>query len=113
MIHRRPLFTVVSLFIAIVFAVGSRPFVIHSIERQLAEASLDSAGAVEDSGRMAGLAMIAVQFMCGGIGAAIGVVLAAIGFWRRERLQALRWWSLILNLAAAGWVGYSLFPLLR
>ena len=62
---------------------------------------------------MAGFALIAGQVVSGGIGAAVGVVLAAIGFWRRERWQALRWCSLILNLVAAGLVGFSLYPLWR
>jgi uncharacterized membrane protein len=113
MINRRPIFTVVSMLVAIVFAVGSRPLLIHSIERQSAEANLNSADAVEDSGRMAGFALIAGQVISGGIGAAVGVVLAAIGFWRRERWQAVRWCSLVLNLAAAGLVGFSVYPLWR
>jgi hypothetical protein len=110
---RRPIFTVISLFIAVVFTLVSRPLLVLSIEQQLAEAYFNSADAVEDSGRMAGFALIVGQTMCVGIGATFGVVLAAIGFWRRERWKAVRWCSLLLNLAAAGFVGLSFFPLWR
>lgn len=108
MTNRRPIFTLISMFVAIAFAVGSRPLLVRSLDRQLAEASFNSADAVEDFGRMAGFALIAGQVMCGGIGAAVGVVLATIGFWRRERWKAARWCSLILNLAAAGLMVFSL-----
>ena len=101
------------MFVAIIFAVGSRPLLIHSIDRQLADANLSSADAVEDSGRMAGFALIAGQVMSGGIGAAVGVILAAIGFWRRERWKAVRWCSLVLNLVAAGLMVFSFYPLWR
>jgi hypothetical protein len=113
MSNRRPIFTVISMFVAIIFAVGSRPLLIHSIDRQLADANLNSADAVEDSGRMAGFALIAGQVMSGGIGAAVGVILAAIGFWRRERWKAVRWCSLVLNLVAAGLMVFSFYPLWR
>jgi hypothetical protein len=109
MTNRRPVFTVISMFIAILFAVASRPLLIYSIEGQLADASYNSEDAAEDAGRIAVFAVAIGQFIYGGIGAAIGVVLAAIGFYRRERWPALRWGSLILNLAAAGVVGFSLF----
>jgi hypothetical protein len=99
------------MLIAVVSAIGSRPLLIYSIERQLADAHYSSADAAEDSGRMAVFAVAMGQFIYGGIGAAIGVVLAAIGFCRRERWPALRWGSLILNLAAAGVVGFSLLRL--
>ena len=113
MTNRRPIFTIVSMLIGLIFAVGSRPILVHSFERQLADANLSSADAIEDSGRMAGFALIAGLFICGGIGAAVGFVLALIGFWRRERWLGLRWCSLILNLVAAGFVAVSLFPLWR
>jgi len=106
---RKPVFTVLSLFVAIVFALGSRPFLIHSFDQQLADVNLNSAGAIEDYGRMAGFALIARQVVFGGLGAAIGTVLAGIGFWRRERWQKFRWCSLILNLIAAVFVGESVF----
>ena len=60
---------------------------------------------------MAGFALIAGQVMSGGIGAAVGVILAVIGFWRRERWKAVRWCSLILNLVAAGLMVFSFYPL--
>jgi|GEM_PF-6931507 len=59
---------------------------------------------------MASFALIAGQVILGGIGAAIGTVLAGIGFWRRERWRAFRWCSLLLNLVAAGFVGATVFP---
>ena len=110
MILRKPVFTVLSLLVALAFALGSRPFLIHSFDQQLAEANLNSADAIEDSGRMAAFALIAGQVIIGGIGAAIGAVLAGIGFWRRERWQAFRWCSLILNLVAAAFVGATIIP---
>ena len=113
MTTRRPLFTTLSVLVALLFALGARPFLIHSIDHQLADASYNSADAAEGSGRMAGFALIAGQILCVGMGAAIGVVLAAIGLVRGERWLALRWWSLILNLVAAGLVAWALFPLWR
>jgi hypothetical protein len=107
---RKPVFTVLSLLVALVFALGSRPFLIHSFDQQLAEANLNSADAIEDSGRMAGFALIAGQVILGGIGAAVGTVLAGIGFWRGERWRAFRWCSLLLNLVAAGFVGAAVIP---
>ena len=107
---RKPVFTVLSLLVALVFALGSRPFLIHSFDQQLADANLDSADAIEDSGRMACFSLIAGQVILGGIGAAVGAVLAGIGFWRRERWRAFRWCSLLLNLVAAGFVGTTVIP---
>ena len=107
---RKPVFTVLSLLVALVFALGSRPFLIHSFDQQLADANLNSAAAIEDSGRMAGFALIAGQVILGGIGAAVGTVLVGIGFWRRERWRALRWCSLLLNLVAVGFVGATFIP---
>jgi hypothetical protein len=72
---------------------------------------MNSSDAIEDSGRMAVFALIAGQVMLGGIGAAIGVVLAGIGFGRRERWKAFRWGSLILNLVIAASVGATFIPL--
>lgn len=108
---RKPIFTVLSLPAALVFALGSRPFLIHSFDQQLAEANLNSAGAIETFGQMAGFALIAGQVFLGGIGAAVGTVLAGIGFWRGERWRAFRWCSLLLNLVAAGFVGATVIPL--
>ena len=113
MIDRRPIFTILSLLIAVVFAFGSRPILTDSINRQLTGESFNSADAVEDSGRMAVFSLIAGQFMCGGIGAAVGVVFASLGFGRRERWTAVRWCSLVLNLVAAGLVGFSIYSLVR
>jgi hypothetical protein len=107
---RKPVFTILSLLVVLVFALGSRPFLIHSFDQQLAEANLNSADAIEDSGRMEGFALIAGQVILGGIGAAVGAVLAGIGFWRRERWRAFRWCSLLLNLVAAGFVGATAIP---
>lgn len=72
---------------------------------------MNSADAIEDAGRMAGFALIAGQVMLGGIGAAIGVVLAGIGFGRREGWQAFRWVSMVLNLIIAVFVGATFIPL--
>lgn len=110
MTPRKPVFTVLSLLVALVFALGSRPFLIHSFDQQLADANLNSADAIEDSGRMACFALIAGQVILGGMGAAFGTVLAGIGFWRRERWRAVRWCSLLLNLVAAGFVGATAIP---
>ncbi len=71
---------------------------------------MDSADAIEDSGMMAGFALIAGQVMIGGIGAVIGVVLAGIGFGRSERWQAFRWGSIVLNLIIAVSVGATFIP---
>jgi MFS family permease len=111
MTRRKPVFTVLSLLIAFAFALGSRPFLIHSFDQQLAAAQMNSADAIEDAGRMAGFALIAGQVMLGGIGAVIGVVLAGIGFGRRERWQAFRWGSMVLNLIIAVFVGATFIPL--
>jgi len=110
MTRRKPIFTVLSLLIALAFAIGSRPFLIHSFDQQLAAEQMDSADAIEDSGRMAGFALIAGQVMIGGIGAVIGVVLAGIGFGRSERWQAFRWGSIVLNLIIAVSVGATFIP---
>lgn len=110
MTRRKPIFTVLSLLIALAFALGSRPFLIHSIDQKLAATQMNSADAIEDSGRMAGFALIAGQVILGGIGAAVGAVLAGIGFWRGERWRAFRWCSLLLNLVAAGLVGATAIP---
>jgi hypothetical protein len=107
---QKPIFTVLSLLVALVFALGSRPFLIYSFDQQLATANLNSANAIEDSGRMAGFALIAGQVILGGIGAAVGTVLAGIGFWLGERWRAFRWCSLLLNLVAAGFVGATVIP---
>lgn len=107
---RKPVFTVLSLLVALVFALGLQPFLMHSFDRHLVDANLNSADAIEDSGRMAGLALIAGQVILGGIGAAVGAILAGIGFWRKERWQALRWCSFVLNLVAVAFVGATVFP---
>ncbi len=113
MTKRRPIFTVLSLLAAVMFTIGSRPILVHSINQQLAHGSADSADAFEDSGRMSGFALIIGQVACGGMGAVIGTILAGIGFIRREKWRPARWCSLLLNLVAAVFVGFELFPLWR
>lgn len=110
MTQQKPVFTILSLLAALVFALGSRPFLVHSFDKQLAQANLNSADAIEDSGRIAAFALIAGQVILGGIGAAIGTLFAGIGFWRGEKWRAFRWCSLLLNLVAAGIVGATVLP---
>lgn len=48
----------------------------------------ESAG--EDTGRMSGIVFLAGQVVAGGLGAAVGVLFAGIGFRRRERWRTFR-----------------------
>lgn len=107
MTRRRPIFTILSLLVAAIFALVSRPLLVYSIHQQLAGTEFRSDSAEEDSGRMAGFAVIVGQFIAGGMGAVVGVVFAVVGFLRKERWMALRWCSFTLNLAAAGVTAYA------
>ena len=105
---RRPIFTILSLLIAGLFVLVSRPLLDHSIDRQMDAIDFHSESAEEDTSRMSGLAFLAGQIMACGLGAAVGAIFAGIGFWRRERWRTFRWITLAVNLVITGLIVFAI-----
>ena len=109
----RPICTVLSLASCVAFFLLAIPLVSYSVSKQLSEAVYNSADAEEDSGRMAGFAVIAGAFIGGTIGAAVGLILLALAHWRGERAHGLSNLSLVINFVALFGGLKLLWPLLR
>lgn len=105
---RPPIFTILSLLIAGLFVLASRPLLHRSIDRQMEAINFDSESAWEDTGRMSGLVFLVGQIMAGGLGAAAGAIFAGIGFWRRERWRTFRWITLAANLVITALIVFAI-----
>ncbi len=106
--RKKPTFTALSMLIALAFVLVARPVMDRWYARLLKSPEITSEGGLEATSQMGAIGYIAGLVIYGGLGAAVGVLLAGVGFWRKENWKIPRWVSLILNLLVALLVGYWL-----
>jgi hypothetical protein len=108
MTRRVPLFSLLALIVAGVFAIGSVPLWRIYVAHQIATAPYE--GYAPDPGQFGGFAVAVGAFLAGTIGALVGVVLSVIAHIRREPFVGLRVFTLIENTAVLGYGIFALFP---
>jgi uncharacterized membrane protein len=96
------------MLVALAFVLVTRPVMDRWYEQLLKSPEINSEGGLEATSQMGAIGYIAGLVIYGGIGAAVGVLLAGVGFWRKENWKKSRWVSLVLNLIVALLVGYWL-----
>jgi hypothetical protein len=94
------------MLVAVAFVLVAWPVMERWYEQLLKSPEITSDGGLEVISQMGALGFIAGLVIYGGMGAAVGVLLAGVGFWRKENWKKSRWASLILNLILALLVGY-------
>lgn len=96
------------MLVAVAFVLVARPMMDRWYEQLLKSPEINSESALETTSQMGALGYIAGLIVFGGMGAAVGVLLAGAGFRRKENWKIARWVSLVLNLLVALLVGYGI-----
>jgi hypothetical protein len=106
---RFPILSLLSVVTAVLFYFGAAFLCSNSVKKQLESAEYNSEDAREDSWRFGALAVMMVASIAAVAGAAVGIILAVVAHFRRERFPALRIMTLTVNGAV---VAYALYLVL-